>query len=172
MSLEELYKLKIINPEQLTITNNPNIPLKYGSYFELFEAKSNENKELIFIKLTCQNFNFLKLILLINSLEEQNQFNQKNVKIFLTYKGILIRNMDYYLAFKKPNKSFSKFLNSNKDYSSDSNLSWIIQLSIDLLNLINCLKKHFDYTMVFPFHEELLFLTKKKKLRIIFFSKN
>jgi hypothetical protein len=161
MILEQAYHLKVINQSDIRLFINDSKIKNLSSLFEDFYAVGINSKELVFIKLPCSNI--IKLINLIKLIEyhQAEIIRNKEKDIFLRFKGILNKDNEYYIAFKRP---FMSVINITKN--SNVNKTTRSKIIEDLINALEFLGKKFNFNVYLERY--LFFITNKFKLKFLY----
>ena len=161
MILEQTYNFKVINQNDIHKVVFDSTIKNLSPLFEDFYAINSKSKELVLIKLPVSNI--LKVINLIKLIEyhQRESMQNKESKAFLTYMGLLNRDGELYLSFKKP---FMNVINiaQNSDVSKEIRS----KLIVDLINTVEILGKSFSYNVYFE--KNLFFITKKYTLKFLY----
>jgi len=161
MIIEQAYHLKVINQSDIRLFINDSKIKNLSSLFEDFYAVGINSKELVFIKLPCSNI--IKLINLIKLIEyhQAEIIRNKEKDIFLRFKGILNKDNEYYIAFKRP---FMSVINITKN--SNVNKTTRSKIIEDLINALEFLGKKFNFNVYLERY--LFFITNKFKLKFLY----
>ncbi len=165
MILEQAYNLKVINQSEIRAFINDSKIKNISPIFEDLYAVRIDSKELVFIKLP--NSNIIKLINLIKLIEyhQAEIIRRKEKSIFLSYQGILNKDNEFYIAFKRP---FMSVINITKN--SNFNKATRSKVIEDLISTLEFLGKKFNFNVFLERY--LFFITKKFKLKFLYLGIN